>query len=94
VAVACVGKAAEPKGVRRRITFPTKNRAKCTCWPYWRSNCEICTCHCQGSERSGNLGGKGGDFWDGRYHPFCHLSPASLCQGGCDRRIVAVLSVP
>jgi hypothetical protein len=31
VAVACVGKAAEPKGVRLRISFPTKNRAKCTC---------------------------------------------------------------
>jgi hypothetical protein len=31
VAVACVGKAVEPKGVRRRISFPTKNRAECTC---------------------------------------------------------------
>jgi acyl dehydratase len=31
VAVACVEKAAEPKGVRRRISFPTKNRAECTC---------------------------------------------------------------
>ena len=31
VVVACVGKAAEPKVVRRRISFPTKNRAKCTC---------------------------------------------------------------
>jgi hypothetical protein len=31
VAVACVGKAAEPKGVRWRISFPTKNRAECTC---------------------------------------------------------------
>jgi hypothetical protein len=27
MAVACVGKAAEPKEVRRRISFPTKNRA-------------------------------------------------------------------
>ncbi len=31
VAVACVGKAAEPKEVRRQASFPTKNRAKCTC---------------------------------------------------------------
>jgi hypothetical protein len=31
VAVACVGKATEPKGVRWRISFLTKNRAKCTC---------------------------------------------------------------
>jgi hypothetical protein len=31
VAVACVEKAAEPKGVRRRISFLTKNRAECTC---------------------------------------------------------------
>jgi hypothetical protein len=31
VAVACVGKAAELKGVQRRISFPTKNRAECTC---------------------------------------------------------------
>jgi hypothetical protein len=29
--VACVGKAAETKGVRQRISFPTKNRAECTC---------------------------------------------------------------
>jgi acyl dehydratase len=27
MAVACVGKAAEPKEVLRRISFPTKNRA-------------------------------------------------------------------
>ncbi len=31
VAVVCVGKAAVPKGVQRRISFPTKIRAKCTC---------------------------------------------------------------
>ncbi len=31
VAVVCVGKAAEPKEVRRQASFPTKNRAKCTC---------------------------------------------------------------
>ncbi len=31
VAVACVGKAAEPNGVQRRSSFPTKNRAECTC---------------------------------------------------------------
>jgi hypothetical protein len=31
VAVAGVGKAAEPKEVRRRISFLTKNRAECTC---------------------------------------------------------------
>jgi hypothetical protein len=31
VAVACVKKAAEPKGVQWRISFPTKNKAECTC---------------------------------------------------------------
>ncbi len=31
VAVACVVKAAEPKDVWRQASFPTKNRAKCTC---------------------------------------------------------------
>jgi hypothetical protein len=31
VAVACVGKAAEPKVVRRQISFPTKSTTGCTC---------------------------------------------------------------
>jgi hypothetical protein len=31
VAVACEGKATEPKEVRRRISFLTRNRAECTC---------------------------------------------------------------
>ncbi len=31
VAVACVGKAAEPKEVRQRISFTTKDRVECTC---------------------------------------------------------------
>jgi hypothetical protein len=31
VVVACVGEASEPLSVRRQISFPTKNRAECTC---------------------------------------------------------------
>jgi hypothetical protein len=31
LAVACVGKAAELKVVRRQISFPTKNRVERTC---------------------------------------------------------------
>jgi hypothetical protein len=30
VTVACVEKAAKQKGVRRQISFPTKNRVECT----------------------------------------------------------------
>ncbi len=99
--MACVGKAAEPKGVRQRISFPTKNRAECTCLPYWRNNCEICTCHYQGSGRSENLDGKGATFGTGITAPFVaslpavgSRAPASLCRGGCDRKIVAAPSVP
>jgi hypothetical protein len=101
VAVACVGKAAEPKEVRRRISFPAKNRAECTCWPYWCSYCEICTCHCQGFEINENLGGKGVTFGADITAPFVAFlpaagsgAPASLCWGGCDRRAVATPRVP
>jgi hypothetical protein len=40
VAVACVGKAAEPKGVRRHISFLTKNRALSGFWKEWKSGRE------------------------------------------------------
>ncbi len=83
VAVACVEKAVELKGVLWRISFPTKYRAECTCYPYWHRSCEICTCHCQGFEKSGNLGGKGVDFWGGHYRPFCRLSSRCWEQGSC-----------
>jgi hypothetical protein len=74
VVVACVGLAAEPKVVQRQAGFPTKYRVEHTCEPYGRSNCEIYTRHCQGFERNKNLGGKGGDFWSGRYCSTCCLS--------------------
>ncbi len=48
--------------VRQHASFLTKNRAEHTCSPYGCNNCEIYTCHCQGFERSKNLGGKGGDL--------------------------------
>ncbi len=70
VAVACVWLAAEPKMAWRRASFPTKHRAEHACEHYWRNNCEICIRHCQGFEKSTNLGGKGGGFRSGRYHPF------------------------
>ncbi len=101
VAVACAEKAAEPKRIRRRISFLTKNRAECTCQPYWRSSCEIYTCHCQGSEKNENLGGKGATFGAGVTASFVASlpdagsgAPASLCRGSCDRRVVAAPSMP
>jgi hypothetical protein len=69
VAVACVGLAAEMKMVRRQSSFPTKHRVIHTCEPYGHNNYEIYTRHCQAFERNKNQGGKGGDFWSGRY-PF------------------------
>ncbi len=98
VAVACAGLAAEPKMVRRQTSFPTKHRVEHTCEPYWRSNCEICTHHCQGSEMNGNLGGRGGA---GVTAPFVTSPPAvgsraptSLSRGGSDRGVVAASSIP
>jgi hypothetical protein len=91
VAVACVEKAAEPKQVRRQISFPTKNRVECTCQPYWRSSCEIYTCHCQGSEKNENLSGKWAAFGVGVTASFVASlptagsgDPASLCRGSCN----------
>jgi hypothetical protein len=101
VAVACAGFAAEPKMVRRQTSFPTKHRVEHACEPCWHSNYEICTCHCQGSERNGNLGRREGDFWSGRYLPFVASPPAvgsraptSLSHGGCDCRVVAASRIP
>jgi hypothetical protein len=74
VAVACVCVSAEPKTVRRPVSFPNKHRAECTCEPYGRSSCEICRCHCQGFGTNRNLVGRGGDFWSGRCRPVCRLS--------------------
>jgi hypothetical protein len=77
VAVACAGLAAEPKMVRRQTSFPTKHRVEHTCDPCWGNNYEICTCHCQGSERNGNLGGRGGvTFGAGVAAPFVASPPA------------------
>jgi hypothetical protein len=81
VAVACAGLAAEPKMDQRQISFPTKHRVEHTCEPYWRSNWEICTRHCQSSETNENLGERGGDFWSGRYRPVCRLSSRCWEQG-------------
>jgi hypothetical protein len=102
VAVACAGLAAEPKMVQRQTSFPTKHRVEHTCEPYWHSNCEICTRHCQGSEINGNLGGRGGGatFGAGVTAPFVASPPAvgsraptSLSRGSRDRRVVATSSI-
>ncbi len=81
VAVACAGLATEPKMVRRQTSFPTKHRVEHTTEPCWHNNYEICTHHCQGSERNGNLGGRAGDFWSRHYRPVCHLSSRCWEQG-------------
>jgi hypothetical protein len=81
VAVACAGLAAEPKMVWRQTSFSTKDRVEHTCEHCWCNNYEIGTCHCQGSERNGNLGRKGGDFWSGCYRPICRLSSRCWEQG-------------
>jgi hypothetical protein len=83
VAVACVELAAEPKVVRRRVSFPTKHRVKRTCEPYGRSNCEIYTHHCQGFGKSRNQGGKGGDFWSEHCRSACRLASHCWEQGFC-----------
>ncbi len=59
-AVACVGLAAESKVIWRQASFLTKHRVERTCEPYWGSNCEIYTRHCQGFEphKSGWEGGR------------------------------------
>ncbi len=93
LAVACAGLAENGSAHKHRVEH--------TCEPCWRDNYEICTRHCQGSERNGNLGGRGADFWSGRYRPFvASLSavrcraPASLSRGGRDCRVVAASSIP
>jgi hypothetical protein len=99
--VVCAGLAAEPKMVQRQTSFPTKHRVEHTCEPYCRSNCEICTRHCQGSEMNGNLGRRGGaTFGEGVTAPFVASLPAvgsraptSLSRGRRDRRVVATSSI-
>jgi hypothetical protein len=81
VAVACAGLVAETKVVQRQTSFLTKHRVEHTCVPCWHSNYEICTRHCQGSERNRNLGGREDDFWIGRYRSVCHLSSRCWKQG-------------
>jgi hypothetical protein len=89
VAVACAGLAAEPKVVRRQTSFPTKHRVEHTCEPCWRSNYEICTRHCQGSEKSGNLGGRGEWVLPLRLSPLLPL----LGMGVLIRCVVAAATV-
>jgi hypothetical protein len=80
VAVACAGLDAKPKMVQRQTNFPTKHRVEHTCEHCWHNNYEIRTRHCQGSERNGNLGRRGGDFFLERALP-PHLSPLLLLLG-------------
>ncbi len=91
VTMACAGLAAELKMVRRQTSFMTKHRVKNTCEPYWRSNCEICTRHCQGSEINGNLGGRGGNFLLPRLSPLLPLLGAGLllCWVVADATVVS-----
>jgi hypothetical protein len=94
--------AAEPKVVRRLISFPNKHRAECTCEPYGRSSYKIYRCHCQGFERNRKIwGGGGATFGVGITAPFVASPPAvgsraptSLSRGGRDHRIVAASSIP
>jgi hypothetical protein len=102
VAVACAGLAAEPKVVWRQTSFLTKHRVEHTYEPCWRSNYEICTRHFQGSEKSRNLGKRGGaTFGVGVTAPFVASPPAVgsgaptlLSRSGHDRRVVATSSIP
>jgi hypothetical protein len=101
MAVVCAELAAEPKMVRRQTSFPTKHRVEHTCEPYWRSNCEICTCLCQGSEMNGNLIGGWATFGADITAPFVtsppgvgSRAPTSLSRGGRDGRVMATLSIP
>ncbi len=89
------------KVIWRQASFPTKHRVERTCEPYWGSNCEIYTHHCQGFEPHKSLGGKGATFGTGITAPFVaslpgarSRAPTALCRGGCDCLVVAALSIP
>ncbi len=84
----------------RHFSFLTKHRVRHTCEPCWHNNCEIYTCHCQGFEKSRNLGGKGVSFGTGVAAPFVacltavrRRAPTSLNHGSHDRRVVAASSI-
>jgi hypothetical protein len=76
IAVACDGVAAGLGRVLQQLSFLTKHRAKHTCEPCWRSNCEIYTI---GKNR--NQGGRWGGFWNGCCHSFC--CPTSCYEELC-----------
>jgi hypothetical protein len=101
MAVVSAGMAAEQERVQLQFSFLTNYRVRHTCEPCWRNNCDICTRHCQGCGRNRNRGGKGGGFWNGCCRSFFASLPAGgsrapilLSRGGCDRRVIAALSVP
>ncbi len=66
-------------------SFPTKHRVEHTCEPCWHSNYEICTPHCQGSERSGAISLHSHPCITGPVnHPFAslHKGPGFKTPGG------------
>jgi hypothetical protein len=81
MAVACARMAAEPEQLWRHFSFPSKYRVQYTCMLYWNNNFETCTCHWQGSDKSGKQGGKVGNFWNRYCRSFCRSSSCQWEQG-------------
>jgi hypothetical protein len=99
MAVACAGLAAEPKMVRRQISFPTKHRVEHTCEPY----CVVIVkfAHAIARYLKGMKIWAGATFGAGVTAPFVasppivgSRAPTLLSCGGRDRRIVAASSIP
>jgi hypothetical protein len=85
VAVACGGIADELVKAQRLFSFQTRCTVLHTCKPLLCSNCDTCTCHCQGFENGKNLGWKGGDFLNRQCWPSCcptspRQEPGSCCS--------------
>ncbi len=74
VGVACVGKAAEPKGVRRRISFRPRTGRNAPVSPIGVVIVKFAHAIASVLERVEIWAGRGGNFWGGRYRPFCCLS--------------------
>jgi hypothetical protein len=97
--VTCVEKAAEPKGVWRQISFPTKNRAPVS--PIGVVVMKFAHAIARVLKRMKAWAGRGATFGAGITAPFVASLPiagsralASLCRGGWDRGVVVAPSVP
>ncbi len=101
VAVACVGKAGEPKGVRRELVFRPRTGQDAPVSPIGVVIVKFAHSIARVLEGVKIWAGRGVTFGTGITAPFVASllaagsgAPASLCRGGCNRRIVAAPSIP